>query len=240
LIIFHDITRIRRLEMMHKEFAANVSHELKTPLTTIKGFIEILQQMPADKESNTSENFLKIIEKNVNRMVELIDDLLALSRLERLEGTGIAFESHPLSALLAGAVHICSPLATDKNIQITLDCPDTILVKMDPILMEQAIINLVDNAVKYNPENTRVTIGGICQQGRVVITVRDFGAGIDKEHLPKIFNRFYRVDKGRSRNEGGTGLGLAIVKHIVQYHSGKIEVESRRGQGTTFKITIPA
>lgn len=239
LIIFHDITRIRRLEMMHKEFAANVSHELKTPLTTIKGFIETLQQMLADNESQNSETFLKIIEKNVNRMVELIDDLLALSRLERLEGTDIKFDSHPLLTLLEGVLHICSPLAMDKNIQITLDCSETIMAMMDPILMEQAIINLVDNAVKYNPENTRVTIGAMCQKGMVVIRVKDFGTGIDKEHLPKIFNRFYRVDKGRSRNEGGTGLGLAIVKHIVQYHSGKIEVESQKGQGTTFNISIP-
>jgi two-component system, OmpR family, phosphate regulon sensor histidine kinase PhoR len=240
LIIFHDITRIRRLEMMHKEFAANVSHELKTPLTTIKGFIETLQQMLSDKETQDSKTFLKIIEKNVNRMVELIDDLLALSRLERLEGTHIEFESHSMSSLLEGAVHICSPLAQDKNIQITLDCPETITARMDPILMEQAIINLVDNAVKYNPKNTRVTIGAMPQKGRVVITVQDSGTGIDKEHLPKIFNRFYRVDKGRSRNEGGTGLGLAIVKHIVQYHNGRIEVESLRGQGTIFKISIPA
>jgi two-component system phosphate regulon sensor histidine kinase PhoR len=239
LIIFHDITRIRRLEMMHKAFAANVSHELKTPLTTIKGFIETLQQMLADKESQNSETFLKIIEKNVNRMVELIDDLLALSRLERLEGTDIEFDAHPLSTLLEGALHICSPLAMDKNIQIALDCSETITAMIDPILMEQAIINLVDNAVKYNPENTRVTIGAMCQKGMVVIRVQDFGTGIDKEHLPKIFNRFYRVDKGRSRNEGGTGLGLAIVKHIVQYHNGKIEVESQKGRGTTFKISIP-
>ncbi len=240
LIIFHDITRIRRLEMMHKAFAANVSHELKTPLTTIKGFIETLQQMLEDKETQNSETFLKIIEKNVNRMVELINDLLALSRLERLEGTDIKFESHPLAMLLEGVLHICQPWAEDKNIQITMDCSETIIVRIDPILMEQAIINLLDNAIKYNPEKTRIAIGVICQEGVVVIKVQDFGTGMEKEHLPKIFNRFYRVDKGRSRNEGGTGLGLAIVKHIIQYHSGKIEVESLRGQGTTFKISIPA
>jgi len=239
LIIFHDITRIRRLERMHKDFAANVSHELKTPLTTIKGFIETLQQMLAAKETQNVESFLKIIEKNVNRMVALIDDLLALSRLERLEGTAIAFESHHLSPLIEGAVHLCQPLADTKNIQITLDCPETITAMIDPILMEQALINLVDNALKYNPDNTKVGIHVFSQKGGVVIEVRDSGTGIDKEHLPKIFNRFYRVDKGRSRNEGGTGLGLAIVKHIVQYHNGKIEVESQRGSGTGFKISIP-
>jgi len=239
LIIFHDITRIRRLENMHKAFAANVSHELKTPLTTIKGFIETLQQMLADNKIQNSDTFLKIIEKNVNRMVALIDDLLALSRLERLEGTAIEFESHSLSTLLNGAVHLCQPIAAQKKSLITLDCPDTLTVRVDPILLEQAIINLVDNALKYSPEETRITIGAGFQKNVVVIEIRDFGNGIDKEHLPKIFNRFYRVDKGRSRNEGGTGLGLAIVKHIVQYHGGKIEVESQRGKGTVFKITLP-
>jgi two-component system, OmpR family, phosphate regulon sensor histidine kinase PhoR len=239
LIIFHDITRIRRLEKMHKAFAANVSHELKTPLTAIKGFIETLQQMLADNEIQNSDTFLRIIEKNVNRMVALINDLLALSRLERLEGTAIEFESHPLSTLLNGAVYFCQPQAVQKKIHITLDCPDTLTARVDPILMEQAIINLVDNAVKYSPEDTRITIGVSCQKGVVIIEIRDSGNGIDKEHLPKIFNRFYRVDKGRSRNEGGTGLGLAIVKHIVQYHGGKIEVESQRGKGTFFKISLP-
>ncbi len=239
LIIFHDITRIRRLEMMHKEFAANVSHELKTPLTTIKGFIETLQQMLADGQSQKSETFLKIIEKNVNRMVALINDLLALSRLERLEGTVIAFDPHPLSSLLEGAVHLCQPRAAQKNIHITINCPESVVARIDPILMEQAIINLVDNAVKYNPETTRVTLNAICQKGLAIIEVQDFGTGIGNEHLPRIFNRFYRVDKGRSRNEGGTGLGLAIVKHIVQYHNGKIEVESQKGRGTLFRISIP-
>ena len=151
----------------------------------------------------------------------------------------IEFESHPLSTLLNGAVYFCQPQAVQKNIHITLDCSDTLTVRVDPILMEQAIINLVDNAVKYSPEDTRVIINAIYQRDVVTIEIRDSGNGIDKEHLPKIFNRFYRVDKGRSRNEGGTGLGLAIVKHIVQYHGGKIEVESQRGKGTFFKISLP-
>jgi len=239
LIIFHDITRIRRLEKMHKEFAANVSHELKTPLTTIKGFIETLQLMLADSEVQQSDAFLKIIEKNVNRMVALIDDLLDLSRLERLEGTAIELEHHALSTILTGAVHACEPLAAQKDISITIDCPGIITVLMDPILMEQAIINLVENAVKYNPEETMISISSTCQEGVVAIEIQDTGAGIDQEHLPKIFNRFYRVDRGRSRKEGGTGLGLAIVKHIIQYHGGKIEVESQKGRGTLFKISLP-
>ena len=250
LIIFHDITRIRLLETMHKDFAANVSHELKTPLTTINGFIETLQQMMADgpESGGTTEDygrFLSIIEKNVNRMVGLINDLLALSRLERLRGTDIQFETNPLGSLIQGAVGFCEEQAEAKNIAIEVNCPDKVHASVDPILMEQAVFNLVDNAVKYNPEGTRVVIevtktGPARNSGQIKIHVRDSGPGIDKEHLPKLFNRFYRVDKGRSRDQGGTGLGLAIVKHIVQYHNGRIDVESRKGQGTNFTITIPA
>ncbi|MFO7910668.1 MAG: ATP-binding protein [Desulfotignum sp.] len=238
LIIFHDITRMRRLERMHKDFAANVSHELKTPLTTIKGFIETLQEMVADKRQDTA-GFLKIIEKNVNRMIELINDLLALSRLERLEGTGIEFEENHLSTLIADAVGSCRTMADKKQMQIRVDCPEDLTAMVDPILMEQAIANLVENAVKYSPDKTQVDIIARGTAQWVDIAITDYGTGISKEHLPKIFNRFYRVDKGRSRQEGGTGLGLAIVKHIVQYHNGRITVDSVRGKGTTFHICIP-
>lgn len=238
LIIFHDITRMRRLERMHKDFAANVSHELKTPLTTIKGFIETLQDMVADKGQETAE-FLKIIEKNVNRMIELINDLLALSRLERLEGTGIEFEENHLSTLIADAVGSCRTMADKKQMQIRVDCPEDLTAMVDPILMEQAIANLVENAVKYSPDKTQVDVIARGTSQWVDIAITDYGTGISKEHLPKIFNRFYRVDKGRSRQEGGTGLGLAIVKHIVQYHNGRITVDSVRGKGTTFHICIP-
>jgi len=220
LMIVHDITRIRRLEKMHKEFAANVSHELKTPLTSIQGFIETLQEMLLEKNTEEAGKFLKIIEKNVNRMVALIDDLLSLSRLERLQGTPVRFERHNLASLI--------------------DCPEEATVMVDPILMEQAILNLVDNAVKYSPEDKVIAIGVTKNKAFTDIIVQDNGCGIDQEHLPQIFNRFYRVDRSRSRNQGGTGLGLAIVKHIVQYHHGKIDVRSTRGKGSTFKISIPA
>ncbi|MFN2358162.1 MAG: ATP-binding protein [Desulfotignum sp.] len=239
LIIFHDITRTRRLERMHKDFAANVSHELKTPLTTIKGFIETLLQMRTDAQDDAAE-FLQIIEKNVNRMIELINDLLALARLERLEGTGIQFAQNHLSTLIQGAVNTCSAMAQKKQIQIRMDCPDDLTAMVDPILMEQAIVNLVENAVKYSPDNKPVDITVRDTGGWVDITITDSGNGIAKEHLPKIFNRFYRVDKGRSRQEGGTGLGLAIVKHIVQYHNGRITVSSVKGKGTTFHIRMPS
>jgi len=246
LIIFHDITRIRLLETMHKDFAANVSHELKTPLTTIKGFIETLQQMMADSAGASIRDaadqygrFLGIIEKNVNRMVSLIDDLLALARLERLKGTGIQLEANPLASLIQKAVGFCADRAKARGITLEVLCPDTIAGMVDPTLMEQAVFNLVDNAVKYSGEGTYVTINAELKGRNIEIRVKDTGPGIDKEHLPKVFNRFYRVDKGRSRDQGGSGLGLAIVKHIVQYHNGRIEVESQRGKGTCFIITIP-
>lgn len=239
LIIFHDITRIRRLETMHKEFAANVSHELKTPLTSIKGFIETLQEMPVLKETGESDNFLKIIEKNVNRMIDLIDDLLALARLERMQGTDIQFETQPLAPLILGAINTCHAGIQAKNIQVSLDCPEDIIARVDPILMAQAMINLVDNAVKYSRENTAVVVMVTPHSHTIEILVQDQGCGIDPAHFSKIFNRFYRVDRARSRHEGGTGLGLAIVKHIVQYHQGRIEVASDKNNGSAFKITIP-
>jgi len=246
LIIFHDITRLRLLESMHKDFAANVSHELKTPLTTIKGFIETLQQMMADSESVLPRDsaaqfgrFMGIIEKNVNRMVRLIDDLLALSRLERLKGTDIQFETHPLADLIQKVVRFCADRAQSRGITMELHCPDTLVAMVDPTLMEQAVFNLVDNAIKYSGEGACISINVELKDRDIQIQVKDTGSGIDAAHLPKVFNRFYRVDKGRSRDQGGTGLGLAIVKHIVQYHNGRIEVESRRGKGTCFTITIP-
>ncbi|MBT3177931.1 MAG: PAS domain S-box protein [Desulfobacula sp.] len=239
LIIFHDITRIRRLETMHKEFAANVSHELKTPLTTIKGFVETLQQMMAANGIKESEAFLKIIEKNVNRMIDLINDLLALSKLERLQGGNIQLEEYSMNALIQTAVQNCSSNIKKKNMSVSIEYPEDITAMVDPSLMEQAIINLLDNAIKYSPEGKSITITVTKLGSYIEMRIQDNGNGIKKEHLTKIFNRFYRVDRGRSRNEGGTGLGLAIVKHIIQYHNGKIDVTSTKGSGSCFKISLP-
>ncbi len=239
LIIFHDITRMIRLERMHKDFAANVSHELKTPLTAIKGFIETLQEMLNANDTTKSESFLKIIEKNVNRMIDLINDLLALSKLERLQGTNIQLESQHMAALIQGAVNTCHSNIQAKNIIVSIDCPEDITAMVDPILMGQAILNLLDNAVKYSVEDRPIAITVTMQDDFIDIVIKDKGCGIGKEHLSKIFNRFYRVDKARSRHEGGTGLGLAIVKHITQYHQGKIDVTSTKDKGSTFRISIP-
>ena len=239
LIIFHDITRIRRLEKMHKAFAANVSHELKTPLTSIKGFIETLQEMVVKNETKQALNFMGIIDKNVHRMIDIINDLLALSRLERLEGTELQFENQPLLAMVESAVNMLSPSWKAKEMEIQMNCQEDIQVLADPVLLEQALVNLVDNAIKYSPDGGRIRIEAETVPTGTEISIQDWGAGIAHEHLPKIFNRFYRVDKARSRQAGGTGLGLAIVKHIVQYHMGRIEVQSNRGKGTRFTIHIP-
>ena len=239
LIIFHDITRMRRLERMHKDFAANVSHELKTPLTAIKGFIETLQEMPSTNDTKERERFLKIIDKNVSRMIDLINDLLALSKLERLQGTNIQLEKQDMITLIQGAVNTCHAGILAKNIIVTIDCPKDLRAMVDPILLEQAIINIVDNAVKYSGKKSPIAITVSAKDHFIDIVIKDKGCGIDKEHLSKIFNRFYRVDKARSRYEGGTGLGLAIVKHIIHYHHGKINVKSMKGQGSSFKVSIP-
>jgi len=209
------------------------------PLTAIKGFIETLQEMLNTNDTRKSESFLKIIEKNVNRMIDLINDLLALSKLERLQGTNIQFENQHMAALIQGAVNTCHSSIQAKNIIVSIDCPDNITAMVDPVLMEQAIINLLDNAVKYSGRDRPIAITVTRQEDFINIVVKDRGCGIGKEHLSKIFNRFYRVDKARSRHEGGTGLGLAIVKHIIQYHQGKIDVKSTKDQGSSFTISIP-
>ncbi|MEN8212324.1 MAG: ATP-binding protein, partial [Thermodesulfobacteriota bacterium] len=220
LIIFHDITRIKKLETMHKDFASNVSHELKTPLTTIKGFVETLQGMSPSNSVKDREKFLKIIEQNVNRMIDLINDLLSLSRLERQQGTDIQFENQDMEVLVKAAVNSCQNTINEKNITINLDCPKDLMIMLDPILMEQAIVNLLDNAVKYSDKAGHVDITVSKKSEAVEIVVKDQGRGINREHQSRIFNRFYRVDRARSRQQGGTGLGLAIVKHIIQYHNG--------------------
>ncbi|MBF0229115.1 MAG: PAS domain-containing protein [Desulfamplus sp.] len=283
LIIFHDITRIRKLETMHKDFSANVSHELKTPLTSIKGFVETLENLireqrvyQYDVENNDIDlkneqaiKFIKIIQKNVDRLIALINDLLALSRVEREEGTPARLETHDITHVIQEAIDACMPLSVAKNITVENVSNNKTIALIDPILMEQAIVNLLDNAIKYSNVGGKIVVttetviwdkeslqtqkenGNIevkqnieknIQKNRqaIVVGITDYGVGIGKEHLTRIFNRFYRVDKSRSRDMGGTGLGLAIVKHIVRYHKGEISVTSTLGKGSTFKIVLPS
>jgi len=238
LIVLYDVTRIRRLEVVRRDFVANVSHELKTPVTSIKGFVETLLD-GAMKDPLGAEKFLKIVLRQADRLSAIIDDLLALSRLEQETETRTIFlEQGSLINILREAIEVCSLKAGEKLVKIILDCSDELTAKINPALLEQAVINLVDNAVKYSDEGTVVKVSASKKEDRVVIEVNDQGPGIEKIHQSRIFERFYRVDKGRSRQLGGTGLGLSIVKHIALVHKGDVGVESTPGAGSTFSIYL--
>jgi len=239
IIVLNDITRIKKLETIRRDFVANVTHELRTPLTSIAGFVETLRDGAVDDIENRYR-FLDIILKHVKRLDNIIEDLLSLSNIEQqVDNRLVVFENNSLKDILVNAVSLCSVKAADKNITITLDCPD-ISVRSNARMLEQAVVNLVDNAVKYSDTGSTVTVRAQEKDGETVIEVIDTGCGIPQEHLPRIFERFYRVDKGRSRDLGGTGLGLSIVRHIVNYHGGRVSVDSSPGNGSTFTIILPA
>lgn len=239
LIVLHDVTKIKRLENLRKDFVANVSHELKTPLTSIKGFVEnILEGEIQDVEQN--RYFLEIILKQTDRLNEIIEDLLRLSKIERdADLDAISFDLYSLDAILKSAIEISEAKWTDRKPNIKLIGESQIMARLNPRLFEQAIINLIDNAVKYCDPGTLIKIKAYEKARHIVVEVNDQGCGIDAEHLPRLFERFYRVDKARSRDLGGSGLGLAIVKHIIQAHGGSIHVQSVKNQGSTFVISLP-
>lgn len=240
LVVLNDVTRIRRLENMRKDFAANVSHEIKTPLTAIKGFVETLRTAEGLEPKETLR-FLAIIEKHVNRLTAIIDDLMKLSKIEQQdEKSEIHLEKTSVKSVILTAAQTCREKAKDKEITIDLVCPENILFRLDSRLMAQAVVNLLENAINYSSENSDIQISVSQEAKALTISVRDHGTGISKEHLSRIFERFYRVDKARSRDLGGTGLGLAIVKHIAHAHGGRVSVESVLGEGSTFSIHLPA
>jgi two-component system phosphate regulon sensor histidine kinase PhoR len=239
LIVLHDVTRLRHLEKIRRDFVANVSHELKTPITSIKGFVETLLHEQLENKDN-SLRFLGIILRQVNRLDAIIGDLLMLSRLERgSEEQTIQLQSEPLAEVLRAAVEMCEKKAADKSMRLDLDCPADLQASINAPLLEQAVTNLIDNAIKYSEAGAAVRIAAAREGDAAVIRVQDHGCGIEAVHLPRLFERFYRVDRARSRELGGTGLGLAIVKHIVAAHRGSIRVESAVGQGSTFVISLP-
>jgi two-component system phosphate regulon sensor histidine kinase PhoR len=240
LIVFNDVTRLRRLENIRREFVANVSHELKTPITAIKGFVETLRD-GAVKNPKDADRFLTIIDKHVARLEAIVEDLLCLSRIEQGAEKGeIERVDIRISEILRTAVQVCHIRAAAKQIQIEMSCPEEIRARVDPPLLEQAVVNLLDNAIKYSEEGRSVRVEVLEGEHEIVISVRDQGCGIEKKHLGRLFERFYRVDKARSRQLGGTGLGLAIAKHIVQAHAGRLTVESTPGKGSVFSIHLPA
>jgi len=239
LFVLQDVTRIRYLENVRKDFVANVSHELKTPLTSIKGFTETIMERK-NLERETIVKFFSIISKNIERMINIVDDLLDLAWLEKNKGKkSLIFKEEKLSSLIKDIKNICQPLADKKNIKIFTDCNPAITVKINRTIFENALSNLVENAIKYSEKDTRVDILIRREKGNVIISVKDMGIGISTFDQQRIFERFYRVDKGRSRKSGGTGLGLSIVKHIINIHNGRIEVESFQGKGSCFNIYLP-
>jgi two-component system phosphate regulon sensor histidine kinase PhoR len=238
LIVINDMTGLKILENIRRDFVANVSHELRTPITSIKGFVETLRDGALDDRDNT-ERFLTIISKQANRLEAIINDLLTLSRIERdTDREENLFEVGKLFTVLNAAIADCEIKIKEKNISVVLNCPEDIRIRMNSHLLEQAVVNLLDNAINYSKPEGLVEVEGREMDDEVIVSVRDFGCGIAKEHLPRLFERFYRVDRARSRKLGGTGLGLAIVKHIARVHGGRVSVDSIPDRGSIFFIHL--
>ena len=239
LLVINDVTKLRQLENVRRDFAANVSHEIKTPLTAIKGFVETLKHHSI-KDAAEQERFLDIIDRHVIRLTNIIEDLMKLSVMEQeAVQQEIAFRKVKLINVLQAAVAAYNKAAEKRDITIVLACSPDISIQADPSLLEQAAANLLDNAIKYSEPGGNITLTATVSGNEVVIDFQDHGIGIMQKHLPRVFERFYRVDKARSRQMGGTGLGLAIVKHITQTHGGHVSVDSVVNKGTTFSIHLP-
>jgi two-component system phosphate regulon sensor histidine kinase PhoR len=241
VVVLNDVTRLRRLETVRRDFVANVSHELKTPVTSIKGFLETLLHGAIDDPAN-ARRFVEIAARQADRLGAIIEDLLMLSRMDQDgESQGNAIEKSPtlIEGLLQGAVDVCRARAEQKGVRIETLCEVGLQARLNGALVEQALVNLIDNAVKYSGSGAAVVVTAAREGANLLLSVKDDGAGIEAEHLPRLFERFYRVDKARSRAVGGTGLGLAIVKHIAQVQGGSVEVQSRPGKGSTFTLRFP-
>lgn len=237
LAVLHDVTSVEAAQKSRREFVANVSHELRTPLTSIQGYVETLIEDPKPNPE-TTRDFLGIILKNAARMNRLTEDLLALASVESPD---YKLSLRPLraNALLRDAMEALGGIVMDSGVTLESTGAPDLMVMADPDAMNQVFGNLIENSLKYATDNKRICVGAQALEHEVQFTVQDFGPGIASEHLERIFERFYRVDKARSRESGGTGLGLAIVKHIVQAQSGRIWAESELGKGASFHFTLP-
>ncbi len=247
ILAFGDVTRLKRLERVRQDFVANVSHELKTPITSIQGFIETLKDGAIDDPA-AARKFLDILDQQTARLAAIIDDLLAISRLEQAEGTEIPRETTRIANLLEDARTLCAEIAAKKGTTLVFDHGAGLECAVNPGLVEQAIVNLVLNGIKYSPSASRVAVTarlekapeGVGKAGKtLVVEVADNGIGIPEKDLERVFERFYRVDAGRSREQGGTGLGLAIVRHIALAHGGTVSVKSVEGEGSVFTMELP-
>lgn len=236
--VFHDITELERVDQMRRDFVINVSHELRTPLASITGYAEtLLDGAINDKQNN--QRFVRILWRNAQRLAQLTADLMTLSQIE-VKAREFEFKSQSAAELLHLASEAIRPLLARKNLRLELDpVPRNLMVDCDASAVQQILANLLDNAAKYTPQHGRITVGTLQRESHLDIYVRDTGIGIAEEHISRVFERFYRVDKARSRELGGTGLGLAIVKHLVQAHKGAVWLESELGVGTTFWFSLP-
>ena len=239
ILVFHDITRLKRLERMRVDFVANVTHEIKTPLTAILGFVETLQK-GAIEDEKTALRFLEIIERHAQRLNRLLEDLLMISNIELGEARFL-FESVSLSGVLENVLAVVSPGSVAKSITMENNTPENLpLIRADRDRLDQILLNVLDNAVKFTPEGGKVSITATDEKdGMVVIRISDTGIGVPNSEIARLGERFYRVDRTRSREMGGTGLGLSIVKHLIAAHGGNMEIQSRLGQGTTVILRFP-
>lgn len=237
VMVLSDMTDLRKLETVRKDFVANVSHELRTPITAIRGFVETIMSGRVNNKE-TLQQFLSIISRHTARMNAIIEDLLTLSRVEASAGR-VEKRRQPLYSVLDEALSDHMDEASKKRITINIDCAQDLEAAFNFNLMEQAVANLVGNAVRYSPEDTVVTVSARKEKDNIVISVTDHGPGIPRQHLPRLFERFYRVDRARSRKQGSTGLGLAIVRHIAIVHNGSVSVSSTPGKGSKFDIILP-
>lgn len=235
--IFYDVTQVEHLERVRQEFLSNISHELRTPLTSILAFVETLEDGAIDDEQN-NRRFLRVIRKNAERMHLLINDISELSMIEA-GNVKVSIKKVNLHKLVKDVYAILEAKAIERQVFLVNDIPKKTHVKADYIRLEQMLINLVDNAVKFNRKDGSVKISFEEENLTDVIKVADTGEGIRREHLQRIFERFYRVDRSRTREIGGTGLGLAIVKHLARLHGGEVKVDSVLSEGTTFSISLP-
>lgn len=239
LVVLNDVTKLRKLERIRRDFVANVSHELKTPITAIKGFVETLREDGLE-DREQAKKFLNIVAQQAKRLNAIIRDLMSLARIEQGEGgRSIDKEETRILPVIKSAVRDCSAQADEKDITVDVECSDDSTALIKAPLLEQAVTNLIDNAIKYSDSGSSVRVEIQELAHRVAIHVHDNGCGISTEHLPRIFERFYRTDKARSRKLGGTGLGLSIVKHVAQLHGGSVDVKSTVGKGSTFSIYLP-
>jgi two-component system phosphate regulon sensor histidine kinase PhoR len=237
ILVLHDLTRIRQLENTRREFVANVSHELRTPLSLIKGYVETLLD-GAMNDPNLAPKFLQTIERHSNRLTNLIEDLLTISRLESGQIT-LQMKTIPLRPFASSLIAEMQARAKERGTSVVNQIPEQLHGRADPDRLEQVFVNLVENAIKYGRPQGRVVVKGRAVNGHVELCVADDGPGIPQEARERVFERFYRADRARSRESGGTGLGLAIVKHIIQSHGGRVWVESEAGQGAQFFFTLP-